>query len=200
MYLCIGYYIGGGLGGTRRGGPDINVKISGREDPDRERFRDSDDGVRRRDRRDRSKDREIDGGRRRDRSRERKPERVDRRRSRDRSDRERNERDKKDPESRKRSRRDEDKDKDKSRKRSKSHERKRHRSKSRDKDKKRDRKDKDRGYVPPAIIAFLKPGDSCRPSRVVVAHELVLKSSKIKPNEDLLAPAVEIQVSVSPVR
>lgn len=31
--------IGGGLGGTRRGGPDVNIKHSGREDNDRERER-----------------------------------------------------------------------------------------------------------------------------------------------------------------
>lgn len=30
---------GGGLGGTRRGGPDVNIKHSGREDNDRERER-----------------------------------------------------------------------------------------------------------------------------------------------------------------
>lgn len=32
-------WIGGGLGGTRRGGPDVNIKHSGREDNDRERER-----------------------------------------------------------------------------------------------------------------------------------------------------------------
>lgn len=31
--------IGGGLGGTRRGGPEVNIKHSGREDNDRERER-----------------------------------------------------------------------------------------------------------------------------------------------------------------
>lgn len=31
--------IGGGLGGTRRGGPDVNIKHSGREDNERERER-----------------------------------------------------------------------------------------------------------------------------------------------------------------
>lgn len=31
--------LGGGLGGTRRGGPDVNIKHSGREDNDRERER-----------------------------------------------------------------------------------------------------------------------------------------------------------------
>lgn len=32
-------YIGGGLGGTRRGGADVNIKHSGREDNERERER-----------------------------------------------------------------------------------------------------------------------------------------------------------------
>lgn len=32
-------YIGGGLGGTRRGGPEVNIKHSGREDNERERER-----------------------------------------------------------------------------------------------------------------------------------------------------------------
>lgn len=31
--------LGGGLGGTRRGGPDVNIKHSGREDNERERER-----------------------------------------------------------------------------------------------------------------------------------------------------------------
>lgn len=31
--------IGGGLGGTRRGGPEVNLKHSGREDNERERER-----------------------------------------------------------------------------------------------------------------------------------------------------------------
>lgn len=35
IQLCIG----GGLGGTRRGGPDVNIKHSGREDNERERER-----------------------------------------------------------------------------------------------------------------------------------------------------------------
>lgn len=32
-------FSGGGLGGTRRGGPDVNIKHSGREDNERERER-----------------------------------------------------------------------------------------------------------------------------------------------------------------
>lgn len=31
--------LGGGLGGTRRGGPEVNTRHSGREDPERERAR-----------------------------------------------------------------------------------------------------------------------------------------------------------------
>jgi len=62
--------LGGGLGGTRKGGPDVNTKFSGREDS----------GISR----DRSRSRERGGGRRRSRSpRERKP-RINRSRSRDR--------------------------------------------------------------------------------------------------------------------
>lgn len=33
------WLLGGGLGGTRRGGPDVNIKHSGREDNERERER-----------------------------------------------------------------------------------------------------------------------------------------------------------------
>jgi hypothetical protein len=36
--VCISE-IGGGLGGTRRGGADVNIKHSGREDNERERER-----------------------------------------------------------------------------------------------------------------------------------------------------------------
>ena len=65
--------LGGGLGGTRRGGPDVNVKHSGREDNERERQRylererDRDRSDRREERRD---DRRED--RRDDRARERR--------------------------------------------------------------------------------------------------------------------------------
>ena len=36
--LCV-IFIGGVLGGTRRGGPEVNIKHSGREDNERERER-----------------------------------------------------------------------------------------------------------------------------------------------------------------
>merc|ERR1712142_136450 len=57
--------LGGGLGGTRRGGADVNVRHSGRDDTRRDR-----DGDRRRRSRSRSRDK-----RRRSRSRDRKPRR-----------------------------------------------------------------------------------------------------------------------------
>jgi len=76
--------LGGGLGGTRRGGPDVNIKHSGRED-DRKKGRDDEGGRfsgrdrgerddRSRSRRDRSRsrDRDRESRRRRSRSRERK--------------------------------------------------------------------------------------------------------------------------------
>jgi len=64
--------LGGGLGGTRRGGPEVNLKISGREDPDRDRFRDdARDDTRSHRRGDRSKDRERNDSVKRDRSRDR---------------------------------------------------------------------------------------------------------------------------------
>jgi len=69
--------LGGGLGGTRRGGADVNVRHSGRDDTRRDR-----DGDRRRRSRSRSRDK-----RRRSRSRDRKPRRSrsrDRKRSRSR--------------------------------------------------------------------------------------------------------------------
>merc|ERR1712071_434504 len=82
--------LGGGLGGTRRGGPEVNVKHSGREDNERERQRYLD----------RERERERGGGgggggggpdRGRDRERERDRDRGDKRRSRSR-DRERRKR------------------------------------------------------------------------------------------------------------
>lgn len=39
MFFISYCYTGGGLGGTRRGGPDVNIKHSGREDNERERER-----------------------------------------------------------------------------------------------------------------------------------------------------------------
>merc|ERR1712241_1023955 len=84
--------LGGGLGGTRRGGPDVNVRHSGREEHrDRERGgggggSDRDRGDRRRRSRTRSRNRTRD--RKRSRSRDRKRDRKEKRsRSRDREDR-----------------------------------------------------------------------------------------------------------------
>lgn len=48
--------LGGGLGGTRRGGPEVNTRHSGREDPDRERTR-RDEGERPAGDRERDRDR-----------------------------------------------------------------------------------------------------------------------------------------------
>uniref|UniRef100_A0A8V5GU69 U1 small nuclear ribonucleoprotein 70 kDa n=1 Tax=Melopsittacus undulatus TaxID=13146 RepID=A0A8V5GU69_MELUD len=105
--------LGGGLGGTRRGGADVNIRHSGRDDTSRydERDRERD---RERERRERSRERE----RRRSRSRDR------RRRTRSR---EKDERDRKRGGSRDRS-----KDRDRKR-RSRSRERKRERERERDK-------------------------------------------------------------------
>ncbi|ELW47148.1 U1 small nuclear ribonucleoprotein 70 kDa isoform X1 [Tupaia chinensis] len=107
--------LGGGLGGTRRGGADVNIRHSGRDDtsryderpgpsplPHRDRDRD-----RERERRERSRDRDKERERRRSRSRDR------RRRSRSR-----------DKEERRRSReRSKDKDRDRKRRSSRSRER-----------------------------------------------------------------------------
>ncbi|KAG9342834.1 hypothetical protein JZ751_015041 [Albula glossodonta] len=83
--------LGGGLGGTRRGGPDVNIKHSGRDDASRFDERPIGGGERDRERRaDRSRERDRDkdrGERRRSRSRERRR-RTSRSRERDR-DRER---------------------------------------------------------------------------------------------------------------
>ncbi|XP_065427138.1 U1 small nuclear ribonucleoprotein 70 kDa isoform X1 [Chrysemys picta bellii] len=107
--------LGGGLGGTRRGGADVNIRHSGRDDTSRYDERDRE---RERDRRDRSRERDKERERRRSRSRER------RRRTRSRE-----------KEERKRSReRSKDKDKERERKRhSRSRERKRDRDRERDK-------------------------------------------------------------------
>lgn len=98
--------LGGGLGGTRRGGADVNIRHSGRDDTSRydERDRDRD---RERERRERSRERDKERERRRSRSRDR------RRRSRSR-----------DKEERRRSReRSKDKDRDRKRRSSRSRER-----------------------------------------------------------------------------
>uniref|UniRef100_A0A7G3AWW5 U1 small nuclear ribonucleoprotein 70 kDa n=1 Tax=Lutzomyia longipalpis TaxID=7200 RepID=A0A7G3AWW5_LUTLO len=140
--------LGGGLGGTRRGGPDVNIKHSGREDNERERERyrlerEKEDRDRRdRDRFDRRRSRsreriprERERSRHRSRSRERR-----KRRSRDRSDYEDVERER----IRERGDRAERGDRDR-RDREKDKKRKRSRSRDRDRsDRKRDRRDKDR--------------------------------------------------------
>jgi len=98
--------LGGGLGGTRRGGPDVNVRHSGREEHSRRRSRSR---SRERKRRSRSRDRD------RDRSRERKRKRRSRSRDRDRD--------------RDRKRRSRSRDRDRKRRRSRS--RSRHRDRDR---------------------------------------------------------------------
>ncbi|CAH0403992.1 unnamed protein product [Chilo suppressalis] len=94
--------LGGGLGGTRRGGADVNIKHSGREDNERERERyrleQHRAPERRRRTRSRSRRRSTSRSRRRDRERDRTKDKDDdkdkedrrRRRSRSRSDRRRN--------------------------------------------------------------------------------------------------------------
>ncbi|XP_041984299.1 U1 small nuclear ribonucleoprotein 70 kDa [Aricia agestis] len=124
--------LGGGLGGTRRGGADVNIKHSGREDNERERER------YRLEQRDRDRDRERDRDRTRRRSRSRS-----RRRSGSRTRRRDREREKRDEEpaerrrrrsrsrsERRRERRDRDKERDKDR--------------DKDRDRKRSRRDRDR--------------------------------------------------------
>ncbi|XP_017294820.1 U1 small nuclear ribonucleoprotein 70 kDa [Kryptolebias marmoratus] len=76
--------LGGGLGGTRRGGADVNIKHSGRDDASR--YDDRSLGADRGDRRERSRerDRDKDRERRRTRSRERRRHSRERERERDR--------------------------------------------------------------------------------------------------------------------
>eukprot|EP00093_Oithona_nana_P011376 11376.XXX_661342_663125_1 [CDS] Oithona nana genome sequencing. len=96
--------LGGGLGGTRRGGPDVNVRHSGREE-----HRDRDRGDRDRERRkSRSRSRDRERRRRRSKSRDKKRSRRSRSRSRPRRDRSRSR-------DRKRSKRSRSKDRDRSR-------------------------------------------------------------------------------------
>ncbi|XP_049786820.1 U1 small nuclear ribonucleoprotein 70 kDa [Schistocerca cancellata] len=156
--------LGGGLGGTRRGGPDVNIKHSGREDNERERERYRLERERESARgnidRDRDRDR-IERERRRSRSRER--ERLDRdkrrkSRSRSRDRKRRRSRDRvkeKDPDieeidrderSRDERPRDRDRDRDRDRKRRRS--RSRDRERDRDRDRKRDKRERDRGERP----------------------------------------------------
>ncbi|XP_030756009.1 U1 small nuclear ribonucleoprotein 70 kDa [Sitophilus oryzae] len=148
--------LGGGLGGTRRGGADVNIKHSGREDNERERERyrlereREERGLTSRDRdrgdRERERERPAGGGfeRRRSRSRER------RRRSRSRSPRREKRRRSKD-----KIREDADefegRSRDKDRERDRDRDRKRRRSKSRDKDReqrkreRRERREREKG-------------------------------------------------------
>uniref|UniRef100_A0A0C9QZZ7 U1 small nuclear ribonucleoprotein 70 kDa n=1 Tax=Fopius arisanus TaxID=64838 RepID=A0A0C9QZZ7_9HYME len=140
--------LGGGLGGTRRGGPDVNIKHSGREDNERERERYRLE--REREASGRGMDRERDRDRV-DRERRRSRERKRRSRSRSRDRKRRRSRDRAlEPEieeiqreERTRDRRDRDRDRDRER------ERKRRRSRStersdRDRERKRDKRDRDR--------------------------------------------------------
>lgn len=148
--------LGGGLGGTRRGGPEVNLKHSGREDNERERERyrlereAAERGGRDRDRdrrRSRSRERERDRGDR-DRDRDREKKRRSRSRSRDRKRRRSRERivdpDIEEVEERPREReRDRDRDRDRDRER-RDRDRKRRRSRSKDRERKRDRRDRER--------------------------------------------------------
>ncbi|XP_015366817.1 PREDICTED: U1 small nuclear ribonucleoprotein 70 kDa [Diuraphis noxia] len=143
--------LGGGLGGTRRGGPEVNLKHSGREDNERERERYAREMAgsrsgrsvtterdRERDYRDRDRDREREPRRPRSRDRERK-----RHRSKSRS------RERKRRRSRDRGARDVEYDEveevpvTKSRDKDHDRERKRKRSRSRDRERKKDRKERD---------------------------------------------------------
>lgn len=143
--------LGGGLGGTRRGGNDVNIKHSGREDNERERERYRLE----REREDREgKARSVERGmgrgggfgmdsmRRRSRSRDRMQRRRSRSRSRERRKR-RASRDRDYDDFDKRDRRDRDREREKKKKRSKSRERERDSSRER-RERKRDRRDKER--------------------------------------------------------
>lgn len=128
--------LGGGLGGTRRGGADVNIKHSGREDNERERERYR---LEQRDRDDRPRHDRPAGSRRRSRSRSRRrsasrSRRRERERDRDARDREPDDQERnngrrrrsRSRSERRRERRDRDKDRE------------------RDRDKKRSRRDKER--------------------------------------------------------
>ncbi|XP_003748634.1 U1 small nuclear ribonucleoprotein 70 kDa isoform X2 [Galendromus occidentalis] len=108
--------LGGGLGGTRRGGPDVNVRHSGREDNNREeRAERGERGERANGDRDRERDRDRD--RRRSRSRDRRDRRGGGERP-DRVDRDDRRRDRRDRRERSRDREDRDRKRRKSRSRS----------------------------------------------------------------------------------
>ncbi|XP_018419864.1 PREDICTED: U1 small nuclear ribonucleoprotein 70 kDa isoform X2 [Nanorana parkeri] len=140
--------LGGGLGGTRRGGADVNIRHSGRDDTSRYDERDR-DRERERDRRDRSRDRDKERERRRSRSRERRRrsspsrEKDDRKRSREKS------RDKD---------KDKDKDKDRDRKR-RSRSRDRKRDRDRDREKKEERTEGEAGENAEVNLEEVQVGD-----------------------------------------
>ncbi|EZA60214.1 hypothetical protein DMN91_010707 [Ooceraea biroi] len=134
--------LGGGLGGTRRGGPDVNIKHSGREDNERERERYRLERERETTGRGLDRDRDRD---RLDRERRRSRDRKRRTRSRSRDRKRRRSRDRlPDPDieeiERPRDRRDRDRDRDRDRKRRRS----RSNDRERDRDRKRDKRDRDR--------------------------------------------------------
>ncbi|XP_038608432.1 U1 small nuclear ribonucleoprotein 70 kDa [Tachyglossus aculeatus] len=106
--------LGGGLGGTRRGGADVNIRHSGRDDTSRYDERDR-DRERERERRERSRERDKERERRRSRSRERRRrsrsrDKEERRRSRERSKDKDRERKRRSSRSRERARRDRDRE------------------------------------------------------------------------------------------
>lgn len=151
--------LGGGLGGTRRGGPEVNIKHSGREDNERERERyrlerereDRGRGERFEGRFDRRRSRSRDRVERRRRSRSKDRGRRRHSRERDLDDRWEKERERSRDKDRDRERdreRDRDRsDRDRDRDRDREKKRRRSRSRSRDRDrseKKRDKRDKDR--------------------------------------------------------
>ncbi|CAO1378184.1 unnamed protein product [Diamesa serratosioi] len=141
--------LGGGLGGTRRGGPEVNIKHSGREDNvrEKERYRMEREREDRHDRSEKGAER-GGGGAFQERRRSRSRDKVERnpRRSRSKDRRRRRSREIEEPERfdrRERDRSERSRDKDKSDK----PDRKRRRSRSRDKDRserKRDRKERER--------------------------------------------------------
>ncbi|XP_014300602.1 U1 small nuclear ribonucleoprotein 70 kDa [Microplitis mediator] len=143
--------LGGGLGGTRRGGPDVNIKHSGREDNERERERYRLEREREATGRglDRERDRDrIDRERRRSRERKRRSRSRSRERKRRRS-RERGaepeveeiQREERSRDRRERDRDRSDRDRDRKRRRSRSNDR---TDRDRDRERKRDKRDRER--------------------------------------------------------
>lgn len=176
--------LGGGIGGTRRGGPDVNVKHSGREEliPTARRSRsrspvvrepkevreprESRDSRKPRERRRRSRSRSREDGR--ERHRERKRRSRDRSRSRDR-DRDLDERGD-DVDALEMDDRKEESFREKRRSRSRERERKRRRSRSRSRDRSErkrrdrgDRRDREKDYLdklPPGVTIKQEPVDN----------------------------------------